>query len=760
MENTVFQISAGDLADYCFPQGNLGVMPSVERMFQGTAAHKKLQNAYAEDESIVYKREVPLEYEKAYDGFTIKLQGRADGIIFDKTKWCIHEIKSTYCSFESIETPLKASHKAQMMIYAYIVAKEKQLTEISGRLSYFCLSDDKIVDFEYTFSTDALKSVLDQMLDDYAQIIRHRINSMLRFCESAKALPFPYESFRPGQREGAAQVYSALKQGKNLFLQAPTGAGKTIMTLFPSVKYTFEEPHRIFCLSAKNQTMSVTNDSVDLMRKKGLKVKSCMICAKSKYCLLEKQSCIGEACPYAIDFYKKLHSSLPTILENDDFSFDFIRDLGKKYEICPYELALELSLFSHIIICDYNYLFDPVVYLRRFFDFDGKYIFLIDEAHNLIERGRDMYSAKISRGDLQIKKLFSKETKLFKSFAKVLTQLNKLLKLYDDEAELSLEDVKKLSLEILQANSAVSEASASTLLPSEVTVYIKELMRFLTICEFYTKEDFSLYIKGGSVILQCIDPAKLIEDKIKKSSSTILYSATLEPYEFYKNSILPNTEAFGYSMDFPFDKNNLTVLADYSIDTRYANREMFYEAIAKKISFYRSCAKGNILVYFPSYAFMEAIAELCDVEIMLQPRQADSIRRSSFLDELQNSSDATAFAVMGSHFSEGIDIKNLKGIIIVGVALPQFNISRTKIQDHFEQKYKKGFDYAYTYPGINKVCQASGRLIRNSNDKGFIILLDERFRRYKGILPKHWRIVQITSPSQAEAALKAATSDC
>lgn len=738
----IIQISAGELSEFCFPQGSLGVMPSVDRMFEGTRAHKKLQNLYKENEKIKYEREVPLEITEDFDDFKIKVQGRADGVFFDKKDWFIHEIKSTYNSFDTIEKPLKLAHKAQMMIYAYIFAKEQALKEIKCRLSYFCLIGEQIVDFEYTFEFDALKAFFYKMLNEYASLVSKRLKAQKDLSESAKTLTFPFNSFRIGQREGAAQIYSAILKNKNLFLQAPTGTGKTAMALFPAVKYLKDDSATIFCLSAKNQTMAVTEQALGLMRQKGLKIKSCTIGAKSKCCPMETQDCSPENCPYSLNYYEKIHNALPEMLEIDDYSAKNIKDFSEKYQVCPYELSLDLALESHVIICDYNYLFDPVVYLKRFFDIEGKYIFLIDEAHNLIDRGRDMYSFTLHQNDLrEAKKLFPKEHKLYKSFGKILTQLNKLIKEFKETKVIG--DIKNLTYAILNNNDALNEVLQKSKVPSEAIFLQKELIRFVTLYEFYKEETFRLYFTDSALYLQCIDPSKMLEDSVKKGFSAIFYSATFSPFEFYKNSLLPESEVFGFSSPYPFKKENLTVLADYSIDTRFTVREKYFEKIAQNIKKCRSKYNGNIIVYFPSYKFMNDVASFMDSEVLIQPSDADIELRQNFLENFKADSTSLAFAVMGSHFGEGIDIQNLNGIIIVGVALPQFNDMRVNIQEYFEKKYQKGFEYAYVYPGINKVCQASGRLIRKETDKGFIILMDSRFRNYKYLLPEHWNIKEI-----------------
>lgn len=750
MEKLKATVSAGDIAEFCFPEGSLGSMPSVDRMYQGSAAHKKLQNAYSENENIKYRREVSLERNFENENVILTLQGRADGVFYDKHDWYIHEIKSTYCAAESISSPLKAAHKAQMMVYACIFASEKELESIKCRLSYFCLGDSSIVDFDYTFSLSALNEFVKKMTDEYSALILRRHEHYKNLILSSDALTFPFAHFRPCQREGAAQVYSAIKRGKFLFLQAPTGAGKTMMALFPAVKSLAENNSKIFCLSAKNQTMKLNETSLGLMRERGLKIKSCTISAKGKCCLQEIQDCSPDKCPYSLDFYKKFHRALSEMLAFDAYTPEKINEFALKYELCPYELSLELSLESDVIICDYNYLFDPTVYLRRFFDFDESYIFLIDEAHNLVDRGRDMYSASVRQKDLrEMKKTLSKESKLFKRFSRVLTELNKVLKL---ESGITKDSLKGLFNSILSLSDCVMQAALSGNLPPQVTLYTKDLMRFITLFDFFSQKNFCLFCEKNELILQCTDPSEMLEHSLKKGSAAIMYSATLSPYEFYKNCILPNAEAFGYRAEYPFNRENLSVFADYSVDTRYSAREDFYEKIARNIDLCRKNSKRNIFVFFPSYEFMHRVGEHCDFALF-QPSDSDLKTREKFLKDFSESENAVAFGVLGSHFSEGLDIENIGGIIIVGVGLPKFNSRQTNIQHHFEEKFKRGFDYAYVYPGINKVCQASGRLIRSENDRGFIFLMDSRFKKYSHLLPEHWSVKEVKSESEIVKAL-------
>lgn len=733
MEKIRISVSAGDIAEYCFPEGSLGSIPSVERMQKGTAVHKKLQNAYQANEDISYRREVPLKYSFETENAVISVHGRADGIFWDKKDWYIHEIKSTYCASASIESPLKSAHKAQMMVYACIFAKEKHLESIKCRLTYYCISEDSTVNFDYTFSLDCLWDFTEKMAKRYSQLIYLRRKRHEELVKSSADLQFPFEEFRKGQRNGASQVYLAIKNRRYLFLQAPTGSGKTVTALFPAVKLLAEDEFKIFCLNAKNQTRSVNEQCLNSMREKGLKIRSCTISARSKCCLTDGQNCSPDVCPYSLDFYKKLPDCLEEMLTLYSFTPEVIAEYAKKYEVCPHELSIALSNECDVVICDYNYLFDPTVYLKNFFDTDGNYLFLIDEAHNLPDRGRDMYSVAIDPLELrQVKKKLQKSDTLYKRFSRILTETNKLIKTSNPNTD-SLDGLKS-------AISLLSDALQTETLdvPSEIILYANELLRFNTITEYYNENDFRIF-SDGKLNLQCTDASKMLENSLKKGFSAILYSATLSPYFFYKNCIMPEIETFSYKCKYPFSPKNLTVFADCSVDTRYSYRDDSYKKIAENIALCREKAKGRLFCFFPSYEFMNRVGELCDFAL-IQPYASDQEARNAFLSEFLKSENSVAFCVMGSHFSEGADIKGIKGIIVTGLGLPKYGTFCENIRTHFDKKYGNGFDYAYLYPGINKISQSAGRLIRTKDDSGFIFLMDSRISRYFHLLPDYWDI--------------------
>lgn len=733
MEKIRVSVSAGDIAEYCFPEGSLGSMPSVERMQKGTAVHKKLQNAYQENEDISYRREVPLECSFETENAVISVHGRADGIFGDEKDWYIHEIKSTYCASASIETPLKSAHKAQMMIYACIFAKEKQLKDIKCRLTYYCISEDSTVNFDYTFSIDGLCDFTQQMAQRYSQLIYLRRKRREELVLSSVNLRFPFEEFRKGQRDGALQVYSAIKNRRYLFLQAPTGSGKTVTALFPAVKLLAEDEFKIFCLNAKNQTRSVNEQCLNLMREQGLKIRSCTVSARSKCCFTKEQNCSPDICPYSLDFYKKLPNCLAEMLNLYSFTPEVIAEYAKKYEVCPHELSIALSNECDVIICDYNYLFDPTVYLKNFFDTGGDYLFLVDEAHNLPDRGRDMYSIVIDPLELrQVKKKLQKGDALYKRFSRILTETNKLIKTENPNTD-SLDGLKS-AIGLLN-DSLQSDTLA---LPSEIILYAKELLRFNTLTEYYNENDFRIF-SDGKLNLQCTDASKMIENSLNKGFSAIMYSATLSPYFFYKNCIMPESETFSYKCEYPFSPENLTVFADCTVDTRYSCRDDYYKKIAENIILCRKNTNGRLFCFFPSYEFMNRVSELCNFALT-QPYASDQEARNAFLEEFLKNENSVAFCVMGSHFGEGTDIRGIKGIIVTGLGLPKYGTFCENIRNHFEKKYGSGFDYAYVYPGINKISQSAGRLIRTKDDSGFIFLMDSRIPRYFHLLPDYWNI--------------------
>jgi len=770
----VLPVAIQVLAEYCTAKGHLATSAGgTQRLSEGIAAHKKLQKQYMSKEDMQYQKEVSLTFDCIREHYILRLSGRADGIfITDDEKTIVHEIKSTYIPCSLILEPQSLSHLAQMKIYAYIYAVQNNLSSIGMRLTYFSLEEEKEHSFCFEAGMEELTCEFEAFIEDYCLLADLCVQHKKELINSSEKLQFPFENYRSFQREAAAQVYTCVKEGNTLFLEAPTGTGKTIATLFPAIKALGNNLcEKIFYLAAKNQTLLVAADALELMRQNGLSIKSIVITAKEKSCMLKTVDCDAELCPYAADYFTKLHSALPEIGKNNNFNYSDIIAFAEKYQLCPYELSLSLAEICDVVICDYNYLFDPQAKLKRFFTLGGQYAFLIDEAHNLVERSREMFSATLTKEQiLSMRALCRPMPKLFKALSKLNTAMNALAAQKDEPYLILNEPPKEILHCVENILSKIEEyAFAGQPLPKDAVLGLKDLLRYVKISEQYSNEYYTTYCEGEkncfSIQLFCLQPSPFIRDALNKGNSAVLFSATLSPYCFYFSMLGGDESTYSYSLPSPFESENLLVCADYSIDTTYAARAASYAAIASRIYCACKTKKGNFMAYFPSFEFMNnVLAHFYQLEfdgkVLVHSSGFNKTQREEFLDQFIIEQEATliGFTVMGSHFGEGIDLvgEALIGVIIVGVGLPMVNFQRQLLKEYFDETLDSGFDYAYTYPGMNKVLQAGGRVIRTHTDKGFILLLDRRFSReqYSALLPAHWHVNRVKNEHHLTEMLK------
>ncbi|WP_304970027.1 ATP-dependent DNA helicase [Romboutsia ilealis] len=598
------------------------------------------------------------------------------------------------------------------------------------------------------------------LIDEYkswAQLENDWVNKRNK---SIKELKFPFENYRPGQRELAVRVYKSIIDSKKCFAQAPTGTGKTISTLFPAIKAMGEnETSKIFYLTAKTITREVAQNTISLMRKKDLNLKSVTITAKEKICKMEEVNCNPEYCPYANGYFDRINNSLKDILAKyNDYSKENIEKISEEYILCPFELSLDLTNLSDVIICDYNYVFDPRVYLKRFFDTKTtNYTFLIDEAHNLVDRAREMYSATLNEEKfIKVKKLISKKDK---RITRVIKEIQSYFEdkledlttvdendLVESEAPLELCEILSSFIKFVDEYLARTNEENEELMDLYFDVY-----SFLSISDFYDKNYTTIYIKtfnGMTIKIYCVNPQKVIEEKMKKAKSNIIFSATLIPMDYFMKMYSYDEEDFIINLKSPFDVNNRLLMIGDNVATTYNKRFETSEDIASYIANCVQAKKGNYMVFFPSYKYMELVFDKMkenypNINTSIQESNMSEEEKEEFLSMFDEDNKEThvGFCVLGGHFSEGIDLTNDKliGVIIVGVGMPQIGIERDIIKEHMKDS-NKGFDYAYVYPGMIKVLQAAGRCIRTDDDKGVILLLDNRYsqRRYQSLFPYEW----------------------
>lgn len=723
---------------------------------EGSKIHRKLQQSMDEN----YQSEVSLK--TVYQGkqFDIQLEGRCDGIWQKENQIIIDEIKTGEHTFEQLEDATLQLFMAQAKIYAYIYALQEKLEEVVVMVRYFCTQDEKIDKYQNQYSFDELNDYYQATMKEYEKWLifldKYRQNRQKKL----QALQFPYNNYRKGQRELSIAVYRTLSQEKCLFMEAPTGTGKTLSTLFPALKAMGEyNQGRIFYLTAKTITRQVALDTMKLFEEQQSEIKTIEISAKEKICFMNECKCNPDYCPFAKNYYQKQKLAIWDLLNNGHFySREQISEVAKKYECCPFELSLDLSLYSDVIVCDYNYLFDPQVYLKRFFELEETdSYFLVDEGHNLISRAREMYSKALS---LQLIKDFKKllpkhhrkHHKILQQFIEYCEESRKLLKDQDYLFQKELPD------KLIDLGYRWSENFRDFLLElkDEIPTWLQnlyfDLMSFLKISEYYD-DHFSFLVELVNHELQfkifCLDPAHFIKQKLDFGKGSVLFSATLSPVQYYQNLLVGYTDDLTFRQSSPFNQNQFQVLvADY-LPMTYKYRSQVVDSLCELIKKATDIKAGNYFCFFPSFSYMEEVYQRYiqlypEAEVLIQSRELKDVEKEAFLAnfQAQNEQVVLGFCVLGGVFSEGIDLKKnrLIGSIIVSVGLPQISKEQEELKKYFDEKNQQGFYYIYQLPGFNKMMQAAGRVIRTEEDRGVILLIDQRFSRkdYMQLYPSHW----------------------
>lgn len=757
----MIKISVRNLVEFILQTGDIDNTRKKgfdkDAMHEGSRLHKKIQNK----QKINYNPEVPLKYTIKTDKYDICIEGRADGIIVENAgkDITVDEIKCMYKDVYLIEEPIEV-HRAQALCYAYIYTKDKQCNKIGIRLTYCNIETEQLKFFNEIITYEKLEEWFEKLITEYKKWTDFQYHWNIVRQQSIKPLEFPFE-YRAGQRELAVSVYKTISQKKHLFIQAPTGVGKTMSVLFPAVKALGTDiGSKIFYLTAKTITSSVAKEAVNILNDRGLKVKSISITAKEKICPLEKSECNPQGCEYAGGHYDRINNAVfEFINENNVMDRDNISKAAQKYKVCPFEMSLDIASWCDIIICDYNYVFDPNVKLKRFFadELKGDYIFLIDEAHNLVERGREMYSACLYKEDfLEIKKHIREyNVKLIKSLSKCNTDLLAYKRECNDYNIILAPD--SLYMDLLKVLSRMDNFLDNYRGNDrdELLEFYLNVRNFTNIYEILD-ENYIIYTQHdeqGRFMLKlfCVNPALNLKQCLDKGISTVFFSATLIPVNYYKSLLSTKKNDYAVYINSPFAKENRLIVIGSDISSRYVQRNEFsYARVVSYIKTVTESKKGNYIVFFPSYEYMKEIADRIDNEentfkdykIIFQKQRMNEQEREDFLDIFEKNSGVIGFCVVGGIFSEGIDLKgdSLIGVIIVGTCLPKICSERKILKEYYDNKDENGFNYAYKFPAINKVLQAAGRVIRTVEDKGIIILLDSRFntREYLELFPREW----------------------
>lgn len=736
------------------------------KAIEGIRGHQRVQKSYGDE----YTSEVSIKHTFSFDEIEIEVEGRMDGLLIENNKTIIDEIKTTTKDLLLIDENTNPLHWAQVKCYGYMYCIHNGLDNIDLQVTYYNIENKSTRILRQKFKICELEEFFFALINEYKSWASMEKKWMEIRNESIKNLKFPFEEYRQGQREFAVRVYKSIVDSKKCFAMAPTGTGKTVSTLFPAIKAMGEEKtSKIFYLTAKTITREVVNDTIRLMKKQKLNLRSITITAKEKICKMSEINCNPDYCLYAEGYFDKINNALKEILNKyDDFSRKNIDEISEVYKLCPFELCLDLTMFSDIVICDYNYIFDPRVYLKRYFDVKKTdFTFLVDEAHNLLDRSRNMYSAEINQDTfIKMKKIIGKKDKrilnLIKEIESYFLEKSKVLDVMK-EKYLVKNELPKALLELFNTLMKFMDEylSRSNEENSDLLDLYFEVNKFISISNFYDNNYKTIYsdeLLGINIKLFCANPSDLIVEKINRSKSATIFSATLTPLNYYKEIYGSEDGDFIINLKSPFDvKNRLLMIGD-NISTTYDKREDTAEDIVEYIKACVECKDGNYMVFFPSYKYMELVYEkirdkYADLNVIIQENNMSEEEKEEFLALFNNDNKETnvGFCVLGSHFSEGIDLTEDKliGVIVVGVGMPQINRERDIIKEQLNEN-NKGFDYAYVYPGMIKVLQAVGRCIRTSKDRGVILLLDNRYStyRYKSLFPQEWNpYVRIKKPN-------------
>ncbi|WP_075720552.1 ATP-dependent DNA helicase [Roseburia sp. 499] len=775
------KISVRNLVEFVLRSGDIdnrrGKGLQKEAMQEGSRIHRKIQRRMGAS----YQPEVPLKIEMQKDRYQLIVEGRADGIIIEETGVTIDEIKGVYMDIHAMESPVEV-HLAQAKCYAYIFALKEELEEISVQMTYCNLDTEEIRRFKETYSFEEINTWFEMVIKLYEKWADFQYEARIERNASIAKLEFPYP-YREGQRELAAGVYRTIKREKNLFIQAPTGTGKTITTVFPAVKAVGEElADKIFYLTAKTITRTVAKEAFDLLRSHGYLGRVITITAKEKLCMCEEMDCNPVHCPYAEGHYDRVNEAVFNLINRErDITREVLIEQAEEFRVCPFELCLDTTLWVDDIICDYNYVFDPNVYLKRFFaeGVKGDYLFLIDEAHNLVERGREMYSAVLYKEDfLKMKKIMKEYSrKCVKAFDKCNTHLLELKR--ECENYEILDNIGALIFALMQLGAALEEFFLKDISfpeKKEVQDFYLELRHFLNMYE-RVDENYVIYTEHEAdgrfkLKLYCVDTAVNLQECLDKGRSTIFFSATLLPIQYYKKLLSTKEDNYAVYAKTVFSKEQRLLVIGTDVSSKYTRRnDIEFTKIAKYIYETAKGRKGNYMAFFPSYKMMEQVLQkfyalnLGEMECVVQETGMREQEREEFLESFRVERENTlvGFCVMGGIFSEGIDLKNeaLIGAIIVGTGLPQISNEREILKNYYDKRYGEGFDYAFRYPGMNKVLQSAGRVIRTMEDKGVIVLLDERFlqREYLRMFPKEWEDYETVTVESVQEKVKKFWSD-
>jgi len=795
----VYTISVRDLVAFVLRRGDLGgerQFVGSDRALLGIRGHQKIQRSRPAG----YQTEIAVEHSVDGGEFALQIRGRIDGLLVTADEVLLEEIKTVQGKWDHVADPL---HWAQAKFYGFIHALKQDLKELVVQLVYLELETGKVTEFREKFSFAELSEFFAATTDVYLEWLRDEHRWCQERNQSITALAFPFAAYRPGQRDLAVSAYRTLAQGGRLFLAAPTGIGKTASVLFPAIKALGgDEIERIFYLTARTVGRAVAEKSLSHMRGAGLKMRSVTLTAKEKVCVQAGRPCDVVNCPLALGYYDRVKPAMREALGREEMTRATLEEVAWKHQVCPFELSLDVSVWADVVVCDYNYVFDPQVYLRRHFEDDGgQYGFLVDEAHNLVDRAREMFSADLEGQEIVDVRRAIKSAlpRCAKALGKLHKEMRRLggedsgacepVEVSNPEVELNLFPEQPRTVSAGKGQSSAGGGFPESLIPlvetalEEIKAWLvenretsfREDLLALYFRLFSFQRTTGLYDERYATIIErepdinvrlfCLDPSHLLRDALDRGKAAIFFSATLTPVDYYRSLLGGAPEDPVLQLASPFPPTNLAVLIHDRIQTQFKGRAESLGDVVAAIGTTVLGRRGNYLVYFPSYQYMNAAVQEFQsrypaVTVLVQRSGMTEAERDAYLAAfaVEHGETLVGFAVLGGIFGEGIDLvgEHLIGAIIVGVGLPQLCVERDLIRDYFQQQNGAGFDYAYTFPGMNRVLQAVGRVIRSETDRGVVLLIDTRFNemRYRRLFPPWWKYFRVRHLSGLESAVE------
>lgn len=748
MRSRTVNISVGDLVAYVLRSGDRARSACVRRLRQGVQGHKKVQ-AERDRERV----EVTLSLRVEREEVALEIAGRADVAGGNE----VEEIKTTQLPPEELgDNPY---HWGQAMLYGYMLARRDGLEAVMVRLTYLQLDSGDVITFTREMRTGELEEQFRFFTDAWFDRRIPQFRAQDRRMEGLLRLQFPFGEYRQGQRDMMEAIERAIRDGGETFVQAPTGTGKTMASLYPALKALGEGlVEKVFYLTAKSTTRTVAEDTLDRLREAGATVRSVTLTARERCCFSGASRCKGRLCPYGRGYFNRAEEALRALEGQNALTRRVLEEAARKYQVCPHELALDASETADVIIGDYSHAFDPRASLKRYFVGGGNYALLVDEAHNLVERAREMFSATLSAQTLVEARralgLPAPETEpLLQAIAELVDwfkQARRAARAEEKPVTVSArppEDLAPLVQHVAEAAEPLLPAWGEVDSVMELFYTCRQLLR----TDDAYDGDYCTYVchEPGErgVTLFCMDPARRLRETLGKVRATAFFSATMSPDAYYREMLGSGNAPF-LDLPSPFPRENFCPLI-LPLATRYSARGSTYGDIAEALATFVEAHEGHYMFFFPSYAYLRSVhglfRSLSETPTLCQTAGMREQERRAFLDAFarDDGRPLAGFAVMGGVFGEGIDLigDRLSGVAVVGVGLPQIGLTRELLRMYFEETRQEGYAYAYVYPGFNKVQQAVGRLIRSDEDYGAVLLIDDRLpgEPYTELFPDAWQ---------------------